>query len=179
MHVFSFFVDGTDPRWIEIEYHSRFQIPGFQILGLPGPEIQEARERIIAAFQNSDFEFPKRKIIVNLTPSSMKKTGTGHDLGIAIKILSAHTDHPFPPALLAWGELGLDGSIKSTGKMAHLTELLLSQKSDSTLALYLAQDDALQFENLISWRKIVKLKTPHLSVRALNHLRELVEVKKS
>jgi magnesium chelatase family protein len=153
MRVHSFFIVDTTADLITIEYSSRFQIPGFQILGLPAPEIQEARERITSSFQSSGFEFPKKKILVNLAPASVKKSGTGHDLAIALKILSETFDFDWPPHALAWGELGLDGAVRSAGKIAHLVELLITRfPMDSDSILLLSPLDHAEFWRLIQWR---------------------------
>ena len=161
MRVYSFFCDEQSPKTIEVEYHARFQIPTFQILGLPAPEIQEARERIMAAFQAAEWEFPKKKVIVNLAPSSIRKSGTGHDLAIAIKILSENEELDWCKRVLAWGELGLDGSIKAVGRMAALLELLLQTSScDRIELLILSPPDAVALKHLLFWRKSVGLRIP-------------------
>ena len=177
MRVFSFFFDDQCPRPIEVEYHARFQIPAFHVLGLPAPEIQEARERIIAAFQAAALEFPKKKIMVNLAPSSIKKSGTGHDLAIAIKIFSETQDLAWPERILAWGELGLDGSIKPAGRMAALIELLLKTPDrERPERLILAPLDAKKIRFLLHWRE--KQKMPRLEgieLCTVNHLKFLSE----
>ena len=159
MQIFSFFQNALNPIKITVEIHTRFQIPSFQILGLPAPEIQEARERIIAAFNSSDLEFPKKKVIINLAPSSFKKSGTGHDLAIAIQILCSSLDLEFEGDLYAWGELGLNGEVKACGKIALLIELLL-EEDPGVRSLILSSDDLRQFEKLIHWRKSKRLPNP-------------------
>ena len=178
MQVFSFFVDEQTPKLIEIEYHSRFQIPSFQILGLPAPEIQEARERITAAFLSSEFEFPKKKITINLAPSSIRKSGTGHDLAIATKILEATLEIEWPERVLAWGELGLDGVVKPIGRMAGLIELLL--KSEQNLrgnwTIVLSEEDSQVLFQLLDWRKKQGRPCPEKSeFRAISHLKQISE----
>ena len=165
MHIHSFIVDEARPKLLTIEFNSRFQIPSFQILGLPAPEIQEARERIMAAFQSSGFEFPKKKIIVNLSPSSFRKWGTGHDLSIAMKILSESLDWKNLGRVLAWGELGLGGSIRSVGQVAHLLELLLVEQKNhpKPLTLVLGNNDFIHFENLRNWRVRQGMEVPTLN----------------
>jgi len=64
-------------------------LPSFIIVGLPDTSVQEAKERVRAAIKNSGFEFPVRKITVNLAPGEIKKEGTIFDLPIAIGILAA------------------------------------------------------------------------------------------
>jgi magnesium chelatase family protein len=164
MHIHSFIIDEARPKLLTIEFNSRFQIPSFQILGLPAPEIQEARERIMAAFQSSGFEFPKKKIIVNLSPSSFRKWGTGHDLSIAMKILSESLEWKGQEKILAWGELGLGGSIRSIGQVAHLLELLILEQKHhpESFTLVLGRHDFIDFENLRNWRVRQGMQVPTL-----------------
>ncbi len=178
MKIYSFLAQGNDIQSIEVQVHIRFQIPSFQILGLAGPEIQEARERIIAAFASSELEFPKKKVIVNLAPSDVKKTGTGHDLAMALGILKETSDFEGcfnqNEDLFAWGSLGLDGKIQPCGKMASLLHLLC--KDSSNKILYLSIEDANHFQELIEWRKEKNLSIPqNLELRVLESLKDLLK----
>lgn len=168
--------NGIDSTSISVEYHSRFQIPGFTILGLPGPEIQEARERIIAAFHASDLEFPKQRISVNLTPASLRKWGTGHDLAIALAILQARQSplqHHDPESVLAWGELGLDGCIKAAGQIPALIDLLLQPAQPRWTKIILSSADAELYESTLEWRKQHALKIPQVQMVAIQNLKQL------
>lgn len=175
MKVYSFLSQATEIQAIEVQVHLRFQIPSFQILGLAGPEIQEARERIIAAFASNELEFPKKKVIVNLAPSDLKKSGTGHDLAMAIGIISKMPDfkHFFDKEkIFAWGALGLDGKVQPCGKMASLMDLLCSEHSPKML--FLSRDDARDFQELESWRTEKKLPLPqNLKLRIIHSLRDI------
>ncbi|MCW3101329.1 MAG: ATP-dependent protease, partial [Chthonomonadaceae bacterium] len=145
------------------------------ILGLPAPEIQEARERIMAAFQGAELEFPKKKVIINLSPSSVRKSGTGHDLPIAIKIISETTDLDWPERILAWGELALSGNIKPVGRMAALLELLVMnlEKRKPDL-LILSSRDASQLQELLNWRAKQALSVPEETLFLIvDHLKDL------
>src|SRR3954466_5830504 len=96
------------PSLQEIEVSSSFQIPSMQIIGLPAPEVAEARERVRAAIEACGLEFPKRRLIVNLSPASVRKRGTGIDLAIALAILNSNPPNgksPLQTDLVAWGEL--------------------------------------------------------------------------
>src|SRR5690606_8896877 len=102
-------------QWIEAA--SSLQIPSFHIVGLPSQEITEARERIRAAIDASGLEFPRRRIVLNLSPASVKKQGTGLDLAMALAVLSTQLTLSESRLLtcfrcVAWGELGLDGTVK-------------------------------------------------------------------
>lgn len=104
-------------QWIEVA--SFLQIPGFQVIGLPAPEVAEARERVRAAIGASDLEFPRRRVILNLSPASIRKRGTGADLAMALAVLQEAygTGKGASGSVVAWGELGLDGTLKAAGQM--------------------------------------------------------------
>ncbi len=179
MQVSSFFLNDLTPEWITIEYSARFQIPGFQILGLPAPEIQEARDRIISAFEASGLPFPKKRVLINLAPASIRKSGTGHDLAIALKIISETT--PFPSdRVLARGELGLDGSIRPSGRMGALIELLSGPECESgSITLILGPHDYSEFARLLHWRARNGFSNPRLRrlirAKSLGELIHLLE----
>jgi len=98
-------------------------MPGFSIVGMPDAAIQEARERVRAAIRACGFRMPPEKIVVNLAPGSLKKTGSGFDLPMALGILAATgqiSPASFQNALVV-GELSLEGSIKPVqGILAYL-----------------------------------------------------------
>jgi magnesium chelatase family protein len=175
MRTYSFFLSDSRAELLTVEYSARFQIPGFQILGLAAPEIQEARERIASAFQNEGFEFPKKKVTVNLAPASVRKSGTGHDLAIALKILSETVNAPWPECALAWGELSLDGTIRSAGRIAHLIELLADEGfRSSTPWILLNPFDFQELQRLLEWRKSAGMPNPEgMKVLRVPRLRDL------
>ncbi len=175
MQVLSYFIRDLTPEVLTVEYSARFQIPGFQILGLPAPEIQEARERIISAFQASELDFPKKRVLINLAPASIRKSGTGHDLAIALRILSGSGALLLDSRVIARGELGLDGLIKPGGKMGHLIELMLKSIPDpEQLTLILGPEDHAEFLRLLSWREKNGLLNPKPArVLRIEHLRDL------
>jgi magnesium chelatase family protein len=139
----------TEPalQWIEVAIF--FQIPNFHIIGLPGPEISEARERVRAAILSSGFEFPKRKIIVNLSPASVKKQGTGIDLAIALGILAKASKKKISQhKIVAWGELGLDGTIKPAGQISRV---LYSAWKHQTEMLLVSEDEYEEAHEKLQW----------------------------
>jgi magnesium chelatase family protein len=81
---------GINGQLISVEVDIANGIPGFDIVGLPDTAVRESRERVRAAIKNSGFEFPVRRITVNLAPADMKKDSSGLDLPIAIGILVAN-----------------------------------------------------------------------------------------
>ena len=64
-------------------------IPGIDIAGLPDGAVKEAKERVRVAIRNSGFEFPPRRILINLAPAGIRKEGALYDLPIALGILTA------------------------------------------------------------------------------------------
>ncbi len=89
-------------------------LPAFDIVGLGGIAVKEAKERVRAALKNSGFEFPLGRITVNLAPASLKKEGSTYDLPIALGILAATGQFPlreYKDSMFV-GELSLDGQIK-------------------------------------------------------------------
>lgn len=105
---------GIDAYLVEVETHVERQIPGFTIVGLPDSAVKESRERVTAAIKNSGFEFPLKKITVNLAPADIKKEGSAFDLPIAVGLLSAvekiNANKLTETVLL--GELSLDGKLR-------------------------------------------------------------------
>ena len=101
------------PLEIEVDIHQG--MPSFEIIGLPGPSVKEARERVRAAVRNSGFKFPYDKITVNLAPADLKKEGPGFDLAIAVGLLAASQQIPYTEELrkaILVGELSLDGTLR-------------------------------------------------------------------
>jgi magnesium chelatase family protein len=105
---------------VEVEVNvAKTGFPGFNIIGLPGKEIEEAKERVKTALANSGFQFPTAKIVVNLAPANIPKKGSCYDLPITVGILRAMDIITLPPPT-SWqnsyfyGELSLDGSLRHT-----------------------------------------------------------------
>lgn len=89
--------------------------PGFNIIGLPNKAVEEARERVKTALDNSGVEFPQAKIVVNLAPADIPKEGAGFDLPIAMGILASLEGVKLPDEkTMFFGELSLDGSLRHT-----------------------------------------------------------------
>lgn len=115
---------GIDGHPVRVEVHITSGLPGFAIVGLPDTACREARDRVRAAIANSGFEFPMRKITVNLAPSSLRKAGSGLDLAMAVGLLAASEQVPGGELddLAFFGELGLDGSLRPVRGMVSLVD---------------------------------------------------------
>jgi magnesium chelatase family protein len=112
--VSTFTIDGLEPRKVTVEIDVRAGLPNFTIVGLGDRAVREARERVRAAILNSGFEFPLRRVTVNLAPASLRKAGPGFDLAIACAILSVggHVPAEALERFAVFGELGLGGEIR-------------------------------------------------------------------
>lgn len=106
---------GITAQKVLIETHISNGLPSFSMVGLPETAVKESKERVRSAILNSYFEFPNRRITVNLSPAALPKSGSGFDLAIAISILIAsqqlQCDHLKSIELL--GELALTGEIRT------------------------------------------------------------------
>jgi magnesium chelatase family protein len=108
-------LSGFEAPPVTVEVHLAGGLPSFTIVGLPDTEVKEARDRVRAALQTSRFEFPARRITVNLAPADLPKEGGGFDLPIALGILIASgqlaaprlDDYEFA------GELSLSGDLRA------------------------------------------------------------------
>ena len=114
---------GVDGHPVRVEVHVGNGLPSFAIVGLPDAACREARDRVRAAIQSSELDWPQRRITVNLAPSSIPKVGTALDLAIAIGVLVANGTVPADAVAgrAFLGELGLDGSLRPCRGMVPLT----------------------------------------------------------
>ncbi len=105
---------GMDAAKVEVEVNLSKGMPSFSIVGLPDASVREAKDRVVAAIRNTGFEFPSRRVTVNLAPADLRKEGGSFDLAIAVGILMAsEAIHPKRWPRCMWlGELALDGSIR-------------------------------------------------------------------
>ena len=85
---------GMDAPEVLVEVHLANGLPSFTVVGLPDTEVKESRDRVRAAIQNARFEFPARRITVNLAPADLPKEGSRYDLPMALGILAASGQIP-------------------------------------------------------------------------------------
>jgi magnesium chelatase family protein len=113
-HVTTFAIDGLASRRVTVEVDLRRGLPAFTIVGRADAAVRESRERVHAALLNSGFDFPQRRITVNLAPAHLRKVGPGFDLATACGILAASEQLPVG-VLERWavfGELALGGELR-------------------------------------------------------------------
>src|SRR5207245_10142211 len=80
---------GIDAYLVDVEVDIAHGLPSFATVGLPQGAVKEGRERVNAAIVNSGFEFPLRRITVNLAPADVRKDGSAFDLPIALGVIAA------------------------------------------------------------------------------------------
>ena len=103
---------GIDAFEVRVEVHISNGLPAFTVVGLPETAVREARDRVRSAVLNSGFEFPARRITVNLAPADLPKTGGRFDLPIALAILAAsgQVKDDGLTGFACFGELALSGA---------------------------------------------------------------------
>jgi magnesium chelatase family protein len=106
---------GIDAYVVEVEVDIAQGLPVFATVGLPDGAVKESKERVKSAIKNSGYDFPPKRVTVNLAPADVKKEGAGFDLPIAVGILTALeiVSKERLEDYLLLGELSLDGRVKS------------------------------------------------------------------
>lgn len=98
---------------VRVEVNISNGLPAFTIVGMPETAVKESKDRVIAAIVNSGFEFPNRKITINLSPADLPKEGGRYDLPIALGVLEASGQiEKDPKAFEFVGELALTGELR-------------------------------------------------------------------
>ncbi|VVE10283.1 Competence protein ComM [Pandoraea pneumonica] len=131
---------GMAARPVRVEVHLANGLPGLSLVGLPDTEVKESRERVRCALQNSRFEFPARRITINLAPADLPKASGCFDLPIALGILAASGQ--LPEAGLRThefaGELSLSGELRPIRGGLAMASAVAASPGDRALVLPLA-----------------------------------------
>ena len=121
---------GYEGRLIEVEGDLNKGLPAFNIVGMANKTITEAKERVKSALVNSGFEFPNKKVTINLAPADLLKDGAYLDLPIALAILSI--SHQLLPSdttdSLFVGELSLNGELRPIKGIINIVEAAKKSK---------------------------------------------------
>ena len=109
---------GIDAPSVTVETHLSHGLPAFNLVGLAETAVRESKERVRSAIINAGFEFPLRRITVNLAPADIPKSGTRFDLAIALGILVSSNQVPAESVAgtECVAELALDGTLRAVGK---------------------------------------------------------------
>lgn len=126
-------INGIEAQPVQVEVDIQNGLPSFDLVGLAQTAVKESRERVRSALKNSGFDYPNRKIIINLAPADFKKEGSHFDLAIALGILLATEQ-------LEWrrtgeyyfaAELSLDGSLRRIPGVLPMALELVQHDADS------------------------------------------------
>lgn len=126
---------GIQAPEVIVEVHISNGLPALSIVGLPEAAVRESKDRVRAAIINSHFEFPMRRITVNLAPADLPKDGGRYDLPIALGILAAsgQIDHTLLSTHEFHGELALSGELRPVH--GSLPSAMAANNSKRTLVL--------------------------------------------
>ncbi len=128
-------LSGVGGYLIDIEVDVSKGMPCFNIVGLAGMEVKESKERVRSAITNSGYQFPMKRIVVNLSPADLRKDASYLDLGICMGMLRnkiSKEENYFKEAAFL-GELSLDGSVK---KMSGIVSIAISLLKNGIKDLY-------------------------------------------
>jgi magnesium chelatase family protein len=150
--------EGIHAPEVSVEVHLANGLPAFSIVGLPETAVRESRDRVRAALINSRFEFPARRITVNLAPADLPKDGGRFDLPIAIGILAASGQIPKEQtdAFEFYGELALDGALRpvsgllpSAWQAAEASRRCIVPRENADETALIGRDNILAAEHLL------------------------------
>ncbi len=167
--VYSCYVMGIEPIIVEVEVDISRGLPSFNIVGLPDTSVKESRDRVKSAIKNSNFDFPMKKITVNLAPAYIKKEGPSFDLPIAIGILAEKglIDKTKLSKFIISGELSLDGKVRAVRGALSITLGAHQENKDVILPL-----ENLEEASLISEVKIYSTRSLVETIDIINNPRE-------
>ncbi len=118
---------------VEVDYSKGF--PGFEIVGLPDAAVKESRDRVRSAIGSTGYPFPLGRIVLNLAPAAVKKTGPLYDVPILLSILSVKGCVPEPKKTQAFlGELSLDGELRP---VRGVLSMVLKAREDGIEEIFL------------------------------------------
>ncbi|MDR1668932.1 MAG: YifB family Mg chelatase-like AAA ATPase [Oscillospiraceae bacterium] len=136
-------------------------MPAFEVVGLPDAAVRESRERVRAAMKNCGYEFPVRRIVVNLAPADTRKEGPVYDLPIFLGLMAAGNDLSVPPDAAFIGELSLEGQ---TRPVTGMLPMALAAKASGVRQIFVPEANARE-TSLVTG----------LDVYPVRHVRELLD----
>lgn len=156
-------VVGIHGQYIVVETDIALGLPCFSVVGLPDTAVREAGDRVRSAIKNSGFDFPIKRITINLAPADTKKEGSGFDLPVAVGILAASGQIMVSDMenVGIIGELSLDGSVRPVHGMLSMVSALTGKGITKIVVPFENKDEAALVQDA--------------TVYAVSNLRELVE----
>lgn len=136
-------------------------MPAFEVVGLPDAAVRESRERVRAAMKNCGYEFPVRRIVVNLAPADTRKEGPVYDLPIFLGLMAANGEISLPPDAAFIGELSLEGQARP---VIGMLPMALAAKASGIQQIFVPEANARE-SSLVTG----------LDVYPVRHIRELLD----
>jgi len=132
---------GIDGWLIQVEVDVANGLPMFSTVGLPDSTVRESKDRVKAAIKNCGYQFPAKKITVNLAPADIRKEGAGFDLPIAIGILQATEtlEKQRPGRYCIVGELSLDGGVH---RVNGLLPMILAARAQALTGIIIPKENS-------------------------------------
>ncbi len=164
-------LSGMEGYPVQVEVDVANGLPAFDIVGLPATTVREAKERVRTAVKNSGFNFPLKRITVNLAPADLKKEGPGLDLAIALGILTA-TEQILQEAvngIYFLGELSLDGTVRG---IPGILPMACALAGKDPVRLVVPRENASE-GSLVKGIVVLGAETLNQAVRFLRHETEL------
>ena len=157
---------GIDGFIVNVEVDITRGMPCFNIVGLASIEIKEAKERVKSAIINSGFEFPAKRIVVNLSPADIKKEGSLLDLPISIGLLINYIqkEKSYFDETIFVGELSLDGSLK---KVRGILPIVLSAKQKGYKRIFIPHEN-LKESSYVDGIEIIPVKNLRECINYIN-----------
>ncbi len=166
-------LEGINAQTIGVEIDASEGVPGFNIVGLAGKSINEAKDRVSIALKSCDFDLEPKKILVNLSPAHLRKEGTHFDLSIAATLMVNYGCIEAQPKLLEkfcfFGELSLTGEIKP---ILGLLPLALEAQSQGIRYIIVPEPNC-QEASLVSLA--TNFNSEIYAVKNLNDIQSLIE----
>ena len=133
-------IEGVNGYLIDVEVDVSQGLPSFDIVGLPDAAVRESRERVRASIKNCGFDFPARRITVNMAPADKKKEGPLYDLPIFVAILAATEQLRADLRDYAFiGELSLSGEIRP---VRGVLPVVLALRDSGVQSVFLPRENA-------------------------------------
>lgn len=160
---------GLDVYKVTSEIKQEAGLSGIIVVGLGDKAVQESKERIRSAIKYHDYNFPKGKIVINLSPANIAKTGTKFDLPLAVGILltSKIITKEFDRESIFIGELGLDGEVKSA---SGILNICLWARDNGVKSVYIPANNSKEAE-IVSGVNIYPVKNIKDVVDHLNEVK--------
>ena len=170
-------LSGLQGDLIETQTYITGGLPSFEIVGLPDTSVKEAKERVKAAIKNTGYEFPSRKIIINLAPADKRKEGSYYDLPIAIGILKTLGEivHEIGDNIIFIGELSLNGKVNRVNGILPMCIQAIELGAEKIIIPKENENEA----NIIEGIEIIPVKSLQEVVDYLNGFLEIRKNQKS